>query len=66
MVYTLERVMEHTYKEVETESAFGDTNLEYICERCGASEGDNVPCRDLYPAQSKLYIEKALKAVAGR
>lgn len=58
--------MVHTYKEIKVVSAFGETTLEYICERCGMFEGDNVPCRDLYPTKSKMYIEKALKAVAGR
>ena len=46
--------MVHTYKEVKVVTTFGDTRLDYICERCGALEGDDVPCKDRYPIKSKL------------
>ena len=58
--------MVHTYKEIAVVSVFGETTLEYICERCGEFEGEDTTCKDLYPPKSKMYIEQALKAVAGR
>ena len=59
--------MTHKYKEVKVVNTFGETSLEYVCSRCGPFEvDDHTPFRALFPARSRVYIEQALKAVAGR
>ena len=53
----------HKFKEVEIETSFGERGIAYICEDCGASEGEGKKCMVLI-TETGDYLEKALKAVA--